>query len=112
VLLGDIMSQLEEEAFAAEAVLGLAGLGLLVRLQERADASGLSLGGYAAWAARTYADNASADEWTTLIGILGKADDPGSAFLRRTLTCALAAEPRDPSPSEGRSSRHPMGRSC
>lgn len=112
MLLGDIISQLEDQAFATETILGLADLGLLSRLQERADASGLSLGSYAVWAARIYADNAPPDEWTTLMGVLGQADDPGSAFLRRALTYALAAEALDPSPSECRDSRQPAACSC
>jgi hypothetical protein len=39
---------------------------------------------------RTYADNASSEEWTTLIGTLGRSDDPGVTCLRRAFAYVLA----------------------
>jgi hypothetical protein len=96
VLLGDVIRQLEDEVFATETILRFADLGLLKRLQERAAESGVSLGTYATWAVRTYADNAPPDEWTSLIGVLGRAEDPGAACLRRALAHVLAVETQSP----------------
>lgn len=89
MLLGDIIAKFEDEAEAAEAVLGLGDLGLLAALRRRADEAGVPLGAYAAWSVRTYADHAPADEWTTLLGIIGRSEDPGSAYLRRALSYVL-----------------------
>lgn len=89
MLLGDIIAKFEDEAEAVEAVLGLGELGLLAALQCRADEAGVPLGTYAAWSVRTYADNAPADEWTTLLGVMGRAEDPGAAYLRRALFYVL-----------------------
>jgi len=91
VLLGDVIAQFEDEVFVTETVLRVADLGLLARLQQRAAESGVPLGDYAVWAVRTYADNAPADEWTTLIGLLERAEDPGATCLRRALCFVLAA---------------------
>lgn len=91
MLLGDVIARLTDETTAAEAILDLGDLGLLVEMRERAKENGVSLGAYAAWAVRTYADNASSEEWTTLIGALGRSDDPGVACLRRAFAYVLAA---------------------
>lgn len=89
MLLGDIIAKFEDEAEATGAVLGLGDLGLLAALQRHADEAGVPLGAYAAWSVRTYADNAPADEWTTLLGIMGRTGDPGAAYLRRALSYVL-----------------------
>jgi hypothetical protein len=92
VFLGDLINQLDDETVATETILRFGDIGLLMELRNRAEERGTPLGSYAAWVLRTYAEAAPPDEWTTLIGILGQAGDPGSAFLRRALTYALAAE--------------------
>lgn len=90
MLLGDIIARLTDETTAAEIILGLGDIGLLAEMRNRADESGVSLGTYAAWAVRTYADNASSDEWTTLIGAMGRSEDPGAACLHRAFAYVLA----------------------
>jgi hypothetical protein len=99
VLLGEVIRQLEDEVFVTETVLRISDLGLLTRLRQRAADNAVSIGDYAVWAVRGYADNAPSEEWTTLLGILGQADDPGLACLRRALAYVLAAEssPKDTS---------------
>jgi hypothetical protein len=92
MLLGDVIRRMEDEVFVTETVLRIADLGVLTRLRQRAADNDVSIGDYAVWAVRCYADNAPADEWTNLIGILGREEDPGAACLERALTYVLAAE--------------------
>lgn len=90
MLLGDVIGQLEDEAVAAEALVRLDDLGLIAAMTAQASHAGFSLGRYAAWAVCHYADSAPADEWTQLVGLLGRADDPGATCLKRAFTYVLA----------------------
>ena len=90
MLLGDVIARLTDDTTAAEAILQLGDLRLLAEMRERAKENGVSLSAYAAWAVRTYADNASSEEWTTLIGALGRSDDPGVNCLRRAFAYVLS----------------------
>lgn len=91
MLLGDIIAGLEDEVEAAETVLRLGDLGLLAALRRRADEAGVPLGAYAAWSVRVYADTAPADEWTTLLAVIGRAEDPAAAYLRRAFSFVLGS---------------------
>jgi len=90
LLLGDLIARLTDAPTAAEAILGIGDIGLLAEMRARAEENDVTLGAYAAWAVRVYADNASSDEWTTLIGVLGRAEDPGAACLRRAFAYVLS----------------------
>lgn len=90
MLLGDIFANLQKENVAAETILRVGDLALLAELRERAAENNVTLGYYARWAFRTYADNAPPDECTTLIGLLDRADDPGAVCLNRALGYVLA----------------------
>jgi hypothetical protein len=92
MLLGDVIQRLEDEAIAAETILRVGDLGLLAEMEARADEAGVSLGTFAAWAIRQYADNASGDEWTTLVGALARSEDPGATCLQRAFACVLAGQ--------------------
>jgi hypothetical protein len=96
LLLGDVIQRLTDEASAVEVLLGLGDLKLLAEMQARAEENGMSLGGYAAWAVRVYANNASSDEWTTLIGAMGRSGDPGATCLNRAFTFAAKFEAGPP----------------
>jgi hypothetical protein len=89
MLLGDLIARLEDETVAAEAIIRLDDLSIVARMTDRAAAAGLSLGTYATWAVRHYADSAPDDEWTQLIGALGRAEDPGAACLKRAFAYVL-----------------------
>jgi hypothetical protein len=89
MLLGDLLSRFDDENIAEEAVLALGDVAMIARLREAADASGLAFGTFAAGAVRRYAAEASDEEWTTLMGVLSRAPDPGLACLRRALAHAL-----------------------
>lgn len=90
MLLGDIIARLEDETVATEALVRLDDLGLLAEMTERAADAGLPLGSYATWAVRHYADTAPDDEWTQLIGVLGRSEDPGAACLKRAFSYVLS----------------------
>lgn len=89
MLLGDVIARLRDETIVTETLLGLGDLPLLAKLRARADENGVTLGAYAAWAFRTYADNASSEEWITLIGVIGRSADPGDTCLRRAFAYML-----------------------
>jgi hypothetical protein len=89
MLLGDLLGRFDDENVAQEAVLALGDLTLIARLRKAADADGAAFGSFAAGAVRRYAAEASDEEWTTLMGVLSRAPDPGSACLRRALAHVL-----------------------
>jgi hypothetical protein len=91
MLLGDLLSRFEDEDIAEEAVLQLGDLAMIARLREAADAGGLAFGTFAAGAVRRYAAEASDEEWTTLMGVMSRAPDPGAACLRRALAYVLGS---------------------
>jgi hypothetical protein len=87
--LGDLLAQFTDETVVAEAILGLGDLRLLATMRQQADANGLELGAYAAQAVSRYAAEASDEEWITLMGALGRSQDPGMTCLRRAFDYAL-----------------------
>ena len=91
MLLGDLLSRFDDEAVAAETILRVGDLALIAALTRNAESLDLSLGAYAAQAVRQYADNASDEEWTTLIGQMGRAEDPGATFLKRAFALLAAS---------------------
>jgi hypothetical protein len=89
MLLSDILSRLEDDAEAAETLLGLGDLALMARLERAAAERGCALGEFAGAAVRRYAADASDEEWITLMGALGRADDPGAICLKRAFDFVL-----------------------
>lgn len=89
MLLGDLLEQFSYDDVAAEAIQRLDDPKLLAALDERARAIGLSLGAYAAGAARRYAAVASEDEWTTLLGAMTGTPDPGMVYFGRAMAHAV-----------------------
>lgn len=90
MLLGDVIGRLEDETVAIETLTGLDDLALVAEMRRRAEDAGVGLGSYTAWAVRHFADTAPDDEWVQLMGVLGRADDPGAACLKRAFTYVLA----------------------
>ena len=82
-MLGDILARLNDEGEAAEIILGVGDLRLLAAMQSGAQSEGLDLAAYARAAVQRYAAEASDEEWITLMGLIGRAGDPGTACLRR-----------------------------
>lgn len=92
MLLGDVLARFDDETVAAETILGLGDLALIARLRERAEAVGQSLGDYAASTVRCYAASAPDEEWITLMGALGRAQDPGAVCMKRAFAYMLAQD--------------------
>lgn len=85
MLLGDLIARFADPMTVDEALAALGDLALVTRLTVRADEAGLSTGAFAAACVASYADTASDDEWTTLMGQMGRAEDPGLVLMRRAL---------------------------
>jgi hypothetical protein len=83
MMLGDVLAQLNDEGEAAEIILGVGDLRLLAAMRERAESEGLDLAAYARAAVQRYAAEASDEEWITLMGLIVRAGDPGTACLKR-----------------------------
>ena len=91
MVLGDLIARFRDEAVASETLLSLGDLALTARVSACAAQSKTSTGELASQAVRRFADSASDDEWTTLLGRISRADDPGRAFLRHVLSRAVPA---------------------
>jgi len=91
MLLGDLIGQFDDEAVAAATILRVGDLALLAAMRRNAETAGLTLGAYASWAVRQYADSASDEEWITLMGQMGRSDDPGAVCLRRAFAQVTGA---------------------
>jgi len=96
MLLGDLLARFSDESIAAETVFGLGDLALIAKLSEHAETDGLTLGAYAASAVRRYAEEASDEEWVTLMGALGRAPDPGAVCMQRAFAYVLAGRSPEP----------------
>ncbi|MCO5091186.1 hypothetical protein [Bosea sp. (in: a-proteobacteria)] len=89
MLLGDIITRLEDEAMAMQTLVGLSDIVLLTRVEAAAATEGLTIGGFAARAVDRFSSQASDEDWVTLIGVMGRTGDPGQACLRNILQFAL-----------------------
>lgn len=90
MLLGDILSRLENDGEAAEVILGAGDLRLLTAMKEQAEAEGLSLAAYTRTAVQRYVAAASDEEWITLMGQIGRTADPGGICLKRAFESVIA----------------------
>ena len=91
MLLGDLLNRFDDEAVAAETILRVGDLAMIAAMTRNAEALGLTLGAYASQAVRQYADSASDEEWTTLIGQMGRSQDPGAVCLKRAFAQVVAS---------------------
>jgi hypothetical protein len=90
MLLGDILSKLENDGEAAEVILGAGDLRLLATMKEQAEAEGVSLAAYTRAAVQRYVAAASDEEWITLMGQIGRTADPGGICLKRAFESVIA----------------------
>ena len=88
-MLGDLLTSLTDETTALETILNVGDLKLLAAAQELAAADGLDLGSYVTQTVQRYANEASDEEWVTLVGLLNRSQDPGTTCLKRALEHAL-----------------------
>jgi len=89
MLLGQVIGQLAGEDVAAEALLGIGNLALVVEVDAVADTFGETRAIYAAGAVRRYVQQAGDDDWLALMTALERAEDPASACLEKMLGWSL-----------------------
>lgn len=89
MLLGQVLERLGDEAFAAETLVSLNDLALMVQVEAAGRQFGEDIGVYAAGASRRFAHHASDDDWLALMTALERADDSGEACLRHMLAWSL-----------------------
>ncbi|HSP26592.1 MAG TPA: hypothetical protein VLQ65_15600 [Saliniramus sp.] len=89
MLLGDLVARFDDDAVAMEALLAIGDLSLLARVEEAAAREGVTPGEFAVSAGHRFCDGASDDDWVSLIGVMGRTDDPGTVCLKKMLEFAL-----------------------
>lgn len=89
MLLGQVLERLHDEAFAAETLVALEDLALMVQVEAAGRQFGEDVGAYAAGASRRFADHASDEDWLALMTALERTDDAGAACLRHMLAWSL-----------------------
>ena len=93
MLLGDLIARLDDETLAIETLVGLDDLALVAEVDTAAARQGLTAGAFAARAVSLFTTGASDDDWVSLIGTIGRAEDPGGACLKTMLAYALRPAP-------------------
>lgn len=88
-MLGDLLACLADETTATETILRSGDLQLLSLAREQAATEGLPLAAYVTQTVQRYANNASDEEWITLMGLLNRSPDPGMTCLQRAFAYAL-----------------------
>lgn len=89
MLLGQVLEQLGDEAFAAETLVALEDLHLMVEVEAAGRQFGENIGEYASGASRRFAQLASDEDWLALMTALERADDAGTACLKHMLEWSL-----------------------
>lgn len=89
MLLGDLIAQLDDETIAMETLVRLGDLPLMARVEEVSARSGMKPGEFVVQAVQIFSTQASDDDWVSLIGGMGKTDDPGQVCLRKMVEFAL-----------------------
>ena len=87
--IGAVLAQLNDDSDAAELVLASGGLTMLRSVQREAKVENLELATYVRAIVQRYATTASDEEWVTLIANMGRASDPGLAYVKRALESEL-----------------------
>jgi len=82
-MLGDILAKLTDETIAVETILGTGDLALLAVVREHAAAEGLDLAACVTQTVQRYTNEASDEEWVTLMGLLNRSNDPSTTCLKR-----------------------------
>lgn len=89
MLLGQVLDRLGDEGVAAETLLGLGDLRLMVDVEATGARFGESPPLYASNAVGRFAAFASDEDWLALMTALERTPDPGAACLRHMLLWSL-----------------------
>lgn len=87
--LGDIIARLEDDAVADEALIALGDLALAARVAAAAAREAMTRGELVATCVGQFATHSTDEQWLTVLGQMGRAEDPGQVFLRRAIESAL-----------------------
>jgi hypothetical protein len=85
MLLGDLLARLHDATIAEQTLASLNDLILAASVSEKAFAAGVPLGTFTAEQVEDYANGADDEEWTTVMGLMARSDDPGAVLLKRAL---------------------------
>lgn len=88
-MLGDLLASLTDETTALETILGAGGLTLLTAARAQAAADDVDLAACVTQTVQRYANEASDEEWVTLMGLLNRSQDPGTTCLKRAFEYVL-----------------------
>jgi hypothetical protein len=89
MILGHVLERLGDESFAAEALVAMDDLPLMVAVQAIGERLGESASAYAMGAVRRFSAFADDEDWLALMTVLDRAGDPGAACLRQMLAWSL-----------------------
>lgn len=92
MLLGQVLERLGDEIFAAETLVALEDLPLMVEVETAGQRFGETIGEYASGASRRFAQLASDEEWLALMTALERAQDAGAACLKHMIEWSLRYE--------------------
>jgi hypothetical protein len=94
MLLSDLLASFEDDAIAAETALRVGDIATLNGMRQHAEANGLTIGEYAQSAVRRFADGATDEEWVSLLGAMGRTNDPGATCLQRAFAYVTREDER------------------
>jgi hypothetical protein len=89
MILGHVLDRLGDEAFAAETLVAMGDLPLMVAVQATGERLGEAASAYAVNAVRRFSAFADDEDWLALMTALDRADDPGATCLRHMLAWSL-----------------------
>ena len=92
MMLGQVLERLGYETFAAETLVALEDLPLMLAVETAGQQFGENIGEYAAGASQRFAQLASGEDWLALMNALERADDAGTACLKHMLEWSLRRE--------------------
>ena len=102
-MFGDLIAHLHRPEVAVAALGSLPDPTLASRVEAAAEAAGLETPDYVAALVRGFMDHADDDRWLQIVGIMGKAVDPGLAALEAILRQAVEHDAAHHAPVTGRS---------
>jgi hypothetical protein len=88
-MLGDLLASLTDETTAIETILGAGDMKILAAVQKKAAAEGVELAAFVTQTVQRYVNEASDEEWITLMGLLNRSQDPGATCLARAFEYGL-----------------------
>lgn len=98
---GAMMSALENEGHAAQALAALGDVVLLAEVGAMGELHDETPGEYVVGASRRFAAMAGDEDWLALMNALERADDPARAALEKMVRWSLARDAREAEQARG-----------